>query len=177
MIVDELIEKLELPKNPVEIGKGKSWGAITSKFGKTLPTDYMAFIDRYGSGEIGGWLTVLNPFSSNPSISLVDQFFVVLGSLNYLKEKYPDDFPYPLMFEPGGLLPWGFSIDGDIYCWLTNGMSGKWPVVVIGRHSEPEKYDMPMSRFLSKCIAGEINPKSIPQEWTEQEVKFVPYEL
>ena len=175
MIVDELTEILAVPTNPTESGMGQNWARITSYFGKTLPGDYMAFVDRYGSGEIGGWLTVLNPFSRNSNLSLIDQFFSMLAAISVIKSDFPDTCPYPLMFEPGGLMPWGFSIDGDIFCWLTDGLSGKWRIVVMGRHSQPEEFDGPMSRFIKRCICGEISPLAIPEDWSTASVTFVPY--
>lgn len=177
MIIDDLIKLLPEPKNPVEIGLGQDWGRITNLFGKPLPGDYMSFIDKFGSGEIGGWLTVFNPFSSNRNISLIEQFFFALSSLSALKEEFPETCPYPLMFEPGGLLPWGISIDGDLFCWLTTGVSGKWQIVVIGRHSEPEEYDFPMCKFIEQCIDGVISPMAIPQGWSNANIGFVPFKL
>lgn len=176
MIIDRLIELLPFPDNLVELGKGKDWGRITALFGNPLPADYMAFIDNYGSGEIGGWLTVLNPFSENINISLVEQFFVLLSSISTLKNEFPETCPYPLMFEPGGLLPWGISIDGDIFCWVTAGMSGRWRVVIIGRHTEPEEFNMPMSKFIEQSLKGEIAPMAMPQGWNNRTISFVPYQ-
>lgn len=134
----------------------------------------MKFIDCYGSGEIGGWLTVLNPFSRHPNISLKEQFFSLLSTISQLKSEFPESCPFPLLFEPGGLLPWGVSIDGDIFCWQTKGASGRWPVVVIGRHSGPEVHQLPFAKFLKKALSGELSCLAIPREWQAQ---FSPHEL
>jgi len=166
---------LSPPKQPVDGGKGRYWGEITGYFGKPLPDDYVSFINLYGSGMIGGRLTVFNPFSKNPNISLIRQFFANLSALSSVKEDFPESCPYPLLFEPGGLLPWGISIDGDVYCWQTEGIiSGRWRVVVIGRHSDPEEYNMPMTKFLAHCVSGKIESNTIPIEWAEQDVTFTP---
>jgi hypothetical protein len=172
MTIKHLQEILKPPASPIDAGKGKDWGSITAKFNAPLPTDYMQFIDIYGSGEVGGWLTVFNPFSENQNISLLDQFFFLLSGLNATKSEFPESCPYPLLFEPGGLLPWGISIDGDIYCWLTVGASGKWKTVIIGRHSEPEEYNLTFSMFLVKAITGEIESNTIPTEWKDEKVEF-----
>ena len=82
--------------------------------------------------------------------------------------------PVPFAFEPGGLLPWGVSIDGDIFCWQTKGASGRWPVVVIGRHSGPEVHQLPFAKFLKKALSGELSCLAIPREWQAQ---FSPHEL
>ena len=175
MVIYELLDVLSPPQQPVDGGKGRYWGEITTYFGKPLPDDYVSFIGLYGSGVIGNWLTVFNPFSKNPNVSLTRQFIVNLSALSVVKEEFPESCPYPLLFEPGGLLPWGSSTDGDLYCWETRGIIGKlWKVVTIGRHSKPEEFDMPMARFLAQSISGEIKPKTIPAEWAEQDVKFTP---
>ncbi|TVO52632.1 SMI1/KNR4 family protein [Denitromonas halophila] len=177
MSIKQLQEVLIPPDEAIESGKGQEWGKITSKFGAPLPTDYMQFVELYGSGEIGGWLTVFNPFSKNPNISLLEQFFCVLSSISEIKKEFPESCPYPLLFEPGGLLPWGISIDGDIYCWSTSGSSGKWKIVIIGRHSEPEEFQYSFSEFLSEAIKGNVESYTIPQEWKNSQVNFVSYQL
>ena len=177
MIIDQLLEILPPPNQPQEGGSELDWGRITNIFCKSLPGDYMKFIELYGSGVIGNWLTVLNPFSVNQNLSLTAQFFYLLGSISQLKEEFPDTCPFPLLFEPGGLLPWGISIDGDIFCWLTSGVRGKLGVVVIGRHSDPEHFQMPLSQFLAGCISGTISSAAIPEGWQSSNVRFSTHEL
>jgi hypothetical protein len=94
-----------------------------------------------------------------------------------MKKEFPELCPYPLLFEPGGLLPWGISIDGDIYCWATTGSSGKWKIVIIGRHSDPEEFQYSFSEFLTGAIKGNIESYTIPQEWKNSHVDFVSYQL
>ena len=98
MLIDELLAVLPAPKNPVEVN-ASGWGAITDSFGQSLPNDYMKFIDCYGSGEIGGWLTVLNPFSRHPNISLKEQFFSLLSTISQLKSEFPESCPFPLLLS------------------------------------------------------------------------------
>jgi hypothetical protein len=177
MIIDELLTVLSAPENPVETGANQNWGKVTNQFGQSLPGDYMMFIDRFGSGQIGDWLTVLNPFSKNRRISLSDQFFAILSGVSSLKSEYPETCPFPLFFEPGGLLPWGLSIDGDIFCWKTDGPSGRWTTVVLGRHSGPELHELSCTQFIARIITGETSSAAVPSEWRELEVKFLPIVL
>jgi len=177
VIIDGVLNVLPKPDKPVESGVGENWGDVTQHFGTPLPGDYMSFIDKYGSGEIGEWLSVFNPFSKNQNINLISQFFSCLSSLSILKADYPEICSYPLLFEPSGLLPWGVSIDGDIFCWETTGMSGKWSVVVIGRDSDPEKYEMSTCQFIEKIITSTISPLAIPSDWNDGEINFVPHIL
>ena len=68
-------------------------------------------------------------------------------------------------------------MDGDIYCWATAGVSGRWSVVVIGRHSEPEQFELSMCEFIEQSIKGEIRPAAIPEDWPDGPVAFEPYRL
>jgi hypothetical protein len=71
MVIDALIPVLPPPTAPREIGATIAWGNVHRRLGAVLPEDYIQFIKRYGTGEIGGWLTVLNPFAQNPYQNLL----------------------------------------------------------------------------------------------------------
>lgn len=80
--------------------------------------------------------------------------------------RTPGQFPFPLYFEPNGLLPWGGSIDGDFFFWETSELIDRWPVVVIRRHSEePERHDMPMTRFLAGVLGGQLKSPVFPVDY------------
>lgn len=177
MSINEFSSIVAPPQEPSETSSKNRWAEVTDRFGFPLPFDYTKFIDLYGSGQIGNWLTVFNPFSSNKNISLIDQFFSSLSGLSELKKEFPDSIPYPLLFEPGGLLPWGLSIDGDLFCWATTGTNGKWSIVLICRHSDPEEYRVSFTEFLIEAIKGNIKSAAIPQEWPTSKVDFVSYKL
>jgi hypothetical protein len=138
--------------------------------GTRLPIDYVYFISSYGSGSINNFLCVFNPFSSNRYINLVSQIPAVLSALRELREKFPQDFPYPLYFEPDGILPWGGSDDGDNYFWLTKGSPDKWPVVTVPRHAEVELFDMPMSIFIARALSGQLQSGAIPKYFADEAV-------
>lgn len=72
MVIDELFSLLPRPAQPSEQGSTSQWASVTSKLGGPLPTDYMQFIDHYGSGTINSFLTVFNPFSANPHVNLLE---------------------------------------------------------------------------------------------------------
>lgn len=176
MTIENLKNALEVPENPIERGNSVDWSFVTPKLGLQLPFDYMSFINTYGSGEIGEWLLVFNPFSQDKNISFFDNLLSMLSSISTIKNDYPEFCPYPLLFEPGGLLPWGISFDGDIYCWLTEGLSSTWKVVVIGRQSEHEIFDFSFSDFLTLAIQGELRANTIPLEWKNNTVIFKPFQ-
>lgn len=162
MVINELFSLLPRPDQPSELGTAAEWGVVTSKLGGPLPTDYMQFIDHYGSGTVNGFLTVFNPFSANPHLNLLDQVFVQLSALRELRTSLPEDFPFPLFFEPGGLLPWAASEDGDVFCWSTEGASGGWEVVTVPRGDSPERFELSMAQFLARGLTGEVKSSALP---------------
>ncbi len=172
MLIDELVEIAPPPASPVDIGGEEEWGTVTAYFGKALPVDYMAFIDRYGTVVLNRLLRVFNPFAQHKHQNLIDRFPNLLSIFSETKEEFPQLCPYPLMFEPGGLLPWGETIDGDVFCWTTSGMSGRWKTVVMNRYDEPQEFDHSMVAFLLAAIRGELECSAIPLEWAANPASF-----
>ena len=175
MVIDELFGLLPRPVQPKEQGTAPEWGTVTSKLGGPLPTDYMQFVDHYGSGTINGFLTVLNPFSANPHVNLLNQVFVQLSALRELRTSYPEDFPFPLFFEPGGLLPWAVSNEGDVFCWSTVGVSGLWEVVTVPGSDSPEQFKMSMSQFLARGLTGQLKTSALPPYFASGTGSFEPH--
>lgn len=159
MVIDPLLTILQVPSTPQEPGTAQGWGDVGLRIGEVLPGDYMKFIELYGTGTIAGWLTILNSFASNRHQNLFIAGFEYLAALRELKREFPDDIPFSLYYEPQGLLPWGISIDGDIFCWSTAGLSGNWRVVIIGRHTGYEEFPMPLTQFLFEALSKKIEPR------------------
>jgi hypothetical protein len=173
MLPKELPVVLPPPANPVDAPAFHDWGNITERFGLVLPSDYTAFVQAYGSGIVSDFLTVFNPFSANSNIN-VDAMFSRLSSLRELRMLDPEELPYPLFFEPGGLLPWGESVDGDIYCWITdNEISTFWRVVVCLRSGGSELCESNMTTFLLDGLRGQGSDAVFPPDFAAQ-AKFAP---
>ena len=167
MIIDALFEVLPRPVSPIEIGNDADWVKVFRRVGTRLPEDYVQFVKTYGTGVINGFNWIYNPFAENENFNLVEQIPIVLSSFRELKREWPQSFPFPLFFEPDGLLPWGGTIDGDCFFWKTSGLIDHWPVVVAPRHDdEPELHDMPMARFLADVLAGHRKSKAFPTDYS-----------
>ena len=164
MVIDPLLAILQAPSIPQEPGTAQGWGDVGRRIGEVLPGDYMKFIELYGTGTIARWLTVLNPFARNRHQNLLVAGFEFLAALREVKREFPDEVPFPLFYEPQGLLPWGVSIDGDIFCWSTAGLSGNWTVVIIGRHTGNEEFPTPMTQFLFEALSRKIEPRCLPPD-------------
>jgi hypothetical protein len=149
---------LSPPPRPLESGSPEEWSRVEERLGSRLPSDYKEYIDTYGTGQINGLLWPHNPFAANRFLNLFRLVADEVGALRRRKDLSGDEVcPYPLYPEPGGLLPWGLTDNGDVLFWLTKGQPDGWLVVVNGTRSpEYDEYDESMTSFLTKLVAGVI---------------------
>ncbi len=163
MIIDALFDVLPRPAAPIEVGDEHGWLRVFRRMGTRLPEDYVQFIKAYGTGIIDEFCWVCNPFSQNENLSLLEQVPAILSSFRVLKAEHPQYFSVPLYFEPNGLLPWGGTIDGDVFCWETSESIDHWPVVVVPRDEDDvELHGHPMTVFLAKVLTGSIKSAAFP---------------
>jgi hypothetical protein len=174
MTIDALRTVLPPPASPVDPGDAGRWADIERQVGTPLPSDYKEFVAVYGAGKIGDLLLVLNPFARNKHLNLLVQIERHLEALRELRET-GEDSEYTLFPEPGGLLPWGFSENGDILLWLTEGKPDLWPVVVnVGREPTYERFDMSMTDFLARVLTHQVRSEALPEDFPGQRPTFVP---
>ena len=138
-----------------------------------MPLDYKGYINAFGTGCLDDFIWVLNPFSSNRYLSLFSQGEAALQALRELQSDFGFEVPHPLFPEPGGLLPWGTTDNGDVLYWLTEGRPDDWPVVAnAARGPEVERYAMGMSAFLAKVLTREIVSGILPDDFPGEEHSF-----
>ena len=166
MIIDALFDVLPRPELARETGDDQGWLQVFRRVGTRLPEDYVQFIKAYGTGIINGYNCVFNPFARNENLNLVEQIPYILSSFRELRSERPQEFSVALYFEPGGLLPWGSTIDGHFFFWETNEQIDHWPVVVVRRHDDKlERHNLPMSRFLAEVLAGRLKSTVFPDDY------------
>ena len=127
------------------------WVALFGHFGTRLPEDYVQFNIVYGDGYFE---SISHPRTANISIyGHVESFGLAkmaprrLTELRLAKERRPKSVPYPLYWEPNGLLPWGRTTNGVDLCWSVQGeLVDNWGVVVLRQGtSKSECYDVSMT--------------------------------
>jgi hypothetical protein len=156
------------PSEPVECGTWEEWTKTTALMGTRLPLDYMNYILAYGSGQIANFIWPFNPLSANKHLNLMEQVMPNLSALRVLKEEFGSEaVPYPLYYEPGGLLPWGRTDNGDVMYWLTTGGNpDNWSIVVgEARGPDWEHYHESMTGFLEKLLTGQIVSAIFPNDF------------
>ena len=115
-----------MPENTTEV-TDHDWAAVCSKLGvPDLPTVYKEFVSTYGTGYIGNFLWVMNPFSANPNINL-EKILYFRSAYQTLRQAHPMYYPR----EFGTFLPWAATDNGDSIVWLLDGNSpDDWQVVL-----------------------------------------------
>jgi hypothetical protein len=137
-----------MPPPPMEVA-APPWEQSRSEIGFDFPEDYREFVNRYGGGSIvsdvmplklsirAPHIGALAPGRSagfsgflDEHITQVRPAFVFEGA----DEDYWGGTVYPVYPDPGGLLSWGESQDGDFFFWLTQDTdANRWPTVLWAR--------------------------------------------
>jgi hypothetical protein len=128
--IDRFTTQFAPPRSPLAPGIEDVWPDMQHRIGSVLPRDYKDFINAFGSVLLNESLRPFNPFSRGISRNLLWQMGVQLGGMRELKQQFPENYPYPIWFEPGGLLPWGSDENAINLYWLTRGHPDQWTVVV-----------------------------------------------
>ncbi len=142
------------------------WVAVQRAVGSVLPVDYRTLVDVLGPIAVAGFAGVFAPGCPNPNLDLLVQVGARLGALRELKQQEGEDAcPYPLWFEPDGLLPWGATDNGDVLYWRTRGHPDQWTVVV-GESRGPmfEEFPIPTADFLHALVEGRLASQVLPED-------------
>jgi hypothetical protein len=164
MTLAKYIAMLPPPVKPFEAPIKAEWGNVEAKLGISLPQDYKEFIEEYGSGKIGNFLSIFNPFSRNKNVNLIDQLQLQRGVFMELL-SFGENLPYELFPQAGGIFPFAMTDNGDVLFWLTLGEPNAWTIVVNeARGPTWQSFDMSLETFLLELFSGkqmcEIFPKS-----------------
>lgn len=171
MSIENLSRAVPPPERPGDPFSGL-WRDVEAKLGTALPADYKAFVQRYGLGFFMEYLWIWTPGAYSPHVRLEREAPSVL-------RLFADDehFPFPLWPAPGGLLPFGVTIDGDYLAWVTKGAPDEWRVTVLDRgmgYEAAHASDCDLTDFLAGLATGEIDPPSFQTGMLECEHLFVP---
>lgn len=171
MSIENLIRVVPPPATPGDPFPGP-WREVEAKLGTLLPSDYKAFVQLYGLGCFMEYLWIWTPRAYTRHVRLELEASSVLKVLG--EDEY---FSFPLWPEPGGLLPFGVTLDGDYLAWVTRGPPDTWRVTVLDRgmgYEEAHAYDCDLTDFLAGVATGEIDPPSFQSGMLECEHVFVP---
>lgn len=115
----------------------RDWKDLFDDLGTRLPHEYVTLMELYGAGCWSGWLRFHTPLRADKLSSFTGHIDYFREAYSSLKETFPEDFPLTVWPEPGGFLPFGNSIDGDHFGWLTEEDDpDSWPMIISPRHSD-----------------------------------------
>jgi hypothetical protein len=162
----ELCEAVPPPMDPVEAGGLEAFSAVEARLGIALPAGYKSLIGAYGTGSWKGFLWVLNPFASNRFLNLFEQTQRQLEAERAIRADCSSEVPFPIYPEPGGLLPWAITDNGDRLYWLTEGNPENWAIVVCeSRGPRYDSHHVGCCEFLRRWAAGELWVSVFPDDF------------
>lgn len=177
MGMDRLKLLMPPPAEPVRPGCQAEWQAFQRKVGLRFPSDYFALLNTYGSGRfLAGEFKVANPFDSE------DERFAEteLTRLRETKAAVPNEVPYSLFPEPGGLYPFGIDGNGNTFLWLTDGRPDGWPVACFNSEDYSEIVNHPLIDFLVLLASNQLDinrRKFWGSDFSEEHLQFMPRPL
>lgn len=174
MTIEALIKMVTPPAEPFEAPRGP-WEPIEAELGTALPQDYKDFVGLYGAGYFMEFLGIAVPRSRNRNVRLE----VLVGAIcdTFVeREDEGEELPYPFWPDPGGLVPFGGTDEGDFLFWLPRGAPADWCVVVWDRGFQKfEALECGLTDFLAGLATGEILPKDFPEDLLPCEQLFRPH--
>mgnify|MGYP005726913279 CR=1 FL=1 len=126
MSIRDLVQLITPPDEVQNSGGRVQWRSIEETIETAFPDDYFDLARTYGSGEfLNGTLEVLNPFDTRYG-ALLDY---ECAKLRKYKQDFPEEMPYSVHPEVGGLLPFARDDNGNRFLWQTLGDPNAWPIV------------------------------------------------
>lgn len=176
--IERLVAILAPPDAPLicEVGRED----VLRNIGVALPDDDFEFIERYGAGAIEDFFFVFLPSSENSAYDLTSQLKHMARSFEALRNSGNSRLIACHAFpSPGGLIPWGKTIDGDVAFWRTGDPDpNRWPVVLLDSDKENVvKFDGPMSEFLEAVLSRRLRTSIFPDDFPPVNPKFIVEEI
>jgi len=163
--VGRITELLEPPQDGRPV---TPWRDAAAEVGFEFPADYRALVDVYGGGSLNDELHLRVPTlrrrEFQPGFAgFVDFTTEGLGrSISQMRENALalDDgktYPFPILPEPGGLLIWGSTSNGDVCFWDTSEVDpDRWTVVVFWLSARMwDRFDGGVAEFLLAALRGD----------------------
>jgi hypothetical protein len=146
-VLDDLTQLLIPPADPLAPGSPDEWAQVEQRLGTELPSDYKAFISRYGAGTIDDWFVwVLSPFSP-----------ATPGNLEHRLAEHREEHGFNVQYfdEPDGLIPWADNADRGMAFWETHDSDPqRWTVVTVVE-DYIQRWPENMTTFLRKVLLRE----------------------
>jgi hypothetical protein len=170
--LEELTAVLPPPVRPRITMTDADWHQLYGQIGTRLPGDFIQTYKTYGDGFFYSKTHRMSASVSLYAGALAAPFCAFCvhvpersTALRVIKEKRPKCVPFPLYWEPGGLLPWGRATNETDLCWRVRGeLVDNWQVVVLrAGKGEHETFEMSAIQFLARVISGKVACSLLPK--------------
>jgi SMI1-KNR4 cell-wall len=152
--IDDLVRLVPPPEAPVDATG--DWEQVETDLGLELPSDFKTLIQRYGRGQFESFITPLMPFGKHAM--LIDEARRLQEDDQSFRDEHPEISPYAFYPDPGGLLPWAGTDNGDRLCWLTEGRPDTWTTVTWNpRAWDYDAHAVGATAFLHGWLTGRIS--------------------
>ncbi|MFD3516655.1 hypothetical protein [Streptomyces sp. NPDC058657] len=137
------------------------WEAIAQGLGTPLPPDFIELSEWYPSFILADFLAIHLP-GPGEEAGFVAGCRDDREDLEDLRDAGMSHgyVPYP---EPGGLIAWGGSQEGDVFYWKTSESGpSSWTIVVSGRNDDWCEFQGTLTEYLAGLISGKVSPDGLP---------------
>ncbi len=173
MSIETLMKIMPPPDNPID--NNSDWISVEKQSGYRFPDNYKQFINFYGTGGIGDFLWILNPFSENEFINF-NRINDILDAYESVDPMYLEISKRPRYPEEDSFLPWAITDNGDSVIWVVNGPRENWTVGIQSADLLVEEtFEMNMVQFLESLITFNLDTKVFPGEFLEDVGTFNAY--
>ncbi len=169
-----LSETIHSPSNAYHTGTDKAWQEFEKKTGIYFPTDYKKLINKYGTGGLNNFVWFLTPFDTDENVNFMKRSKQMLDAYKISRKQFPDYFQFHVYPEPNGLLPWGYTDNGDELYWKTNCFPDSWEIVLYESASPIYyHYKFSLSELLYKTITNQIYCSILSDSLSCQSIEYI----
>lgn len=150
------------------------WAAAEARWSTRFPSDYVAFMSRYGGGSITAELGVLLPLPQEGVQWAPGTLAEETANAGGTWEMFGGQAGLDL--DPASILAWGVTSGPDILCWVTSDPDPEqWPVLVSGRHTREHFTLFPcgMAEFLRRLFLDEFDAYPLSTDLRGHDPRFV----
>ena len=113
-----------------------------------FPIDYQHYLSHFGTGWLGDFFLIWNPFSTADGKNWLQEKEIALKAFKGIQNEFLDFFSQWVFYPaPGGLLPCGTTVNGDTLFWVTTGQPDQWTISA-GRDEPLDFYNGGLCEFL-----------------------------
>lgn len=167
-VVEKLVALAPPPETPSLTPRSGDWNRIERKINISFPDDYKQLLKAYGHGQWQGFWYLLNPrvhdeehWCSAEDDTIGSTDLQVLRAVRAAEQEDDPTKPQlPIFPEEGGLLPWAYTDNGGVFCWLTAGGRSTWPTIYYDQNPwsthETQRLDLSCSEIVYGVVSGEL---------------------